>query len=133
MRLGLSIEEARTLGSELMRRRREIDALEVAWSVDAAGFAESGYHLLEGSASGNEWLRHNCQMGRGAVGDRICLGQQIDRLPESLKAMHEEEVGFGHLVVLARTAECTAERFDERVLLPHAREQSVGRFHFTCD
>jgi hypothetical protein len=129
----MSIEEARTLGSELMRRRREIDALELAWSVDAAAFAESGYHVYEGSATGIDWLKHNCQMGRGAVSDRVRVGQHVDKLPESLHAMHEEELGFGHLVVLAQTAEAVGDRFDERDLLPHAREQSVGRFHFTCD
>ena len=129
----MSIEEARTLGSELMRRRREIDALELAWSVDAAAFAECGYHVYEGSATGIDWLKHNCQMGRGAVSDRVRVGQHVDKLPESLHAMHEEELGFGHLVVLAHTAEAVGHRFDERDLLPHAREQSVGRFHFTCD
>jgi hypothetical protein len=72
-------------------------------------------------------------MGRGAVSDRVRVGQHIHKLPESLHAMHQEELGFGHLIVLARTAEATGEKFDESALLPHAREQSVGRFHFTCD
>ena len=59
----MSIEEARVLGSELMRRRREIDALELAWSIDAAAFAGSGYHVQGASATGIDWLKHNCQMG----------------------------------------------------------------------
>jgi hypothetical protein len=137
MRSELSIDEARTLASELIRRRRLLDAEELAWSIDAAALVASRYHELDGSATGLDWLRHNCKMGRGTVADRVCVGEQIDKLPESADALEEGEIGFAHLVVLARTAEAVAvnggDAFDETALLDKAREESVGRFHFTCE
>jgi hypothetical protein len=129
----MSADEARALASELVARRRRLDAEELAWSADAARLVASGYHELDGSATGIDWLRHNCCMGRGAVADRVCVGEQIVNLGDSVSAMFEGEIGFGHIVSMARTADAVHGEFDERQLLDHAREQSVGRFHFTCE
>jgi hypothetical protein len=137
MRSALSTKEARDLASELIRRRRQLDAEELAWSIDAATLVASGYHQLEGSATGLDWLRHNCKMGRGAAADRVCVGEQIGKLARSADALEDAEIGFAHLVLLARTAAAVepggGERFDEAALLDRAREESVGRFHFSCE
>jgi Domain of unknown function (DUF222) len=59
------------------------------------------------------------------------------KLPQTLAAMAEGDIGFGHLTVMARTANAlsnsgTARAFDESALLLKARENSVGRFHHLC-
>jgi hypothetical protein len=133
MRLELSKDQGRVLGSELIQLRREIDSLELRWSTLAAAFTATGHHVVDGSATAVDWLRHNCQMGRGAVSDRIAVGNQLDKLEGSVLALHEAELGFGHLTLLARTAEAVKDKFHEPDLLDQAREQSVGRFHFTCE
>jgi hypothetical protein len=51
--------------------------------------------------------------------------------------MAEGKIGFGHLVVMARTAKAlarsaSARPFDERRLLKQALENSVGKFHHIC-
>ena len=50
-------------------------------------------------------------------------------MPQTVEAIVEGEVGFGHLVVMARTADAlaaspTARRLDEQRLLAKARENS---------
>src|SRR5438067_2620802 len=42
------------------------------------------------------------------------------------------EIGFAHLAVMARTAEAVGKGFDESKLLPLARENSPGKFHYKC-
>jgi uncharacterized protein DUF222/HNH endonuclease len=46
--------------------------------------------------------------------------------------MDSQEVGFAHLVVMARTADATGDRFDEGKLLPLAKVQTPGKFHCRC-
>jgi hypothetical protein len=51
--------------------------------------------------------------------------------------MAEGKLGFGHMVVMARTADAlaassTARVFDENKLLAKAQENSVGKFHHIC-
>jgi hypothetical protein len=133
MSLGPSTEDLDRLAAGLVRRRREIEAAELAWSVDAAILIAHDYHVSDGSATGVDWLRHNCKMGRGQAADRLCVGQQIGRLVGSMDAMCDAQIGFGHLVLMARTSDAVKQGFDEAHLLEKAKEQSVGRFHFTCE
>src|SRR5437879_12848149 len=46
--------------------------------------------------------------------------------------MEAGEVGYSHLVVLARTAAATGKAFDETKLLKLAREHTPGMFYFKC-
>jgi hypothetical protein len=138
MRLALSISEAEALANSLRERRRLIDRMELAWAVDAARLAESEYHRLEGSQQASDFLRHHCQMGEGAVKDRLAVGSQIHKLWDSAQAMQRGEVGFPHLVQMAHTASAVrracglSHAFDEAKLLDRARTESVGRFWHTC-
>jgi len=118
----------------LSRRRVEMDRAELEWSRLAAEVAASGEHQAHGFFNPVDWLRVTCAMGEGMVRDRITVGRQMSRLPLAVAAVESGEIGFGHLVVLARTAEALRDRpVDEARLLRAAREQTVGRFHYTCE
>jgi len=85
-----------------------------------------------GSVTPMDWLRHN---GRMSVADAMevdVVGKQMRSLPASSVALERGEIGFGHLVHLARTAEFCGESFDEAPLLYKAQEESVSRFRHTC-
>src|SRR5437879_3204413 len=71
-------------------------------------------------------------MTSNAAGARIAVGENLGRMAESTQAMQSGEIGFTHLVDMARTAEAVGEGFDERKLLKLAREHSVGKFHYKC-
>jgi hypothetical protein len=67
----------------------------------------------------------------------VAAGTHFDDMPKAVEAIVEGEVGFGHIVVMARTADAlaaspTAKVFDEERLLAKARVNSVGKFHHIC-
>jgi hypothetical protein len=115
------------LGPELIRRRHQIDLLELEFSRLAFEFSRSDEYDAEGSVSPVDWMRFNCHLTAPAAADRVNVGEQVGRLCESIQAMEEGDIGFAHLSVLARTAEAVEERFDERQLLAKALENSPGR------
>ena len=71
-------------------------------------------------------------MTGGAAGDRVCIGEQLDRLGQSSAAMAAGEIGFGHLALIARTSAALGDRLDEAKLLRQARKMSVFRFRNAC-
>src|SRR5260370_2334604 len=71
-------------------------------------------------------------MPGGAAADRVCVGQQLERLANSAAAVTAGEIGFAHVAHIARTAARVGEKLDEARLLRHARKESVFKFHNTC-
>ena len=126
------------LASYLTHLRQSADRLELRFSQGAAAFAVTDEYDEQGSVSPIHWVRVNCHMGGGAAADRIAVGEQLQRLPESHQSMVEGEIGFAHLALIARTATAIAESvgvhkpFDETPLLEKARAFSVGRFRDFC-
>jgi uncharacterized protein DUF222/HNH endonuclease len=125
------------MGESLIRRRHELDVQELLWSIDAARFLATDEGERQGFSSSGDYLRLNCHMTTPQVLDRIDVGQQVAKMPESFQAVMRGEIGFGHLVQMAKTAAAlegspTASKFEEAPLLAHAKEESVGRLHYTC-
>jgi len=125
--------------ARLIHSRRAIDRLELKFSQDSASFAATDEYETQGSVSPIHCIRLSCNMGSGAVGDRLAVGEQLNQLPESGQAMVEGEIGFAHLALIARTAIAIADAagpakpsFDEIALLEKAREFSVGKFRDFC-
>ena len=116
----------------LFQRRRVIDLQEIAFARDAAEFAASDAWDEDGSVSGVDWLRINCHMNAGAAANSIAVGEMLEKLPESHQAVVDGEIGFAHLATMARTAEALQERFDEKVLVEKAKENSPGKFFYIC-
>src|SRR5476651_2487714 len=120
------------LRGRLIQRRRVIDLQELAFAREAAEFAASDVWDEDGSVSAIDWLRFNCHMTAGAAANAVAVGEILDQLPESHQAVVDGEIGFAHLAVMARTAEALGERFDEKVLVEKAKENSPGKFFYIC-
>lgn len=116
----------------LIALRRKIDADELEFSRLAADFNNSAYWDYEGYNSGIDWMRINCNMTSTAAADRVAVGERLETMPESVKAMESGDIGFAHLTVMARTANAIRGPLDETKLLPLARESSPGKFHYQC-
>jgi hypothetical protein len=71
-------------------------------------------------------------MNAGAAANAIAVGDLLERIPESHQAVVDGEIGFAHLATMARTAEALGERFDEKVLVEKAKENSPGKFFYIC-
>jgi hypothetical protein len=120
------------LRERLIQRRRVIDLQEIAFAREAAEFAASDAWDEDGSVSAIDWMRFNCHMNAGAAANAIAVGESLEQVPESHQAVVDGEIGFAHLVVMARTAEALQERFDEKPLVEKARENSPGKFFYIC-
>src|ERR1051326_8546368 len=125
------------VGWELVHVRHLCDRLDLDFSMSAAFFASPNEYDLQGSVTAIDWIRHQCHMGRGAVGDRVAVGQMAGALPESVQATVDGAIGFAHLALIARTGAAAAGiesiTVDEAPLLEKAKEFSVGRFRNFCE
>ena len=121
-----------TLATYVARVQRANDKIALKVAEGAAAFAQTDEYDNEGFVSPLHWLRVNLHMTGGAASDRIAVGQQLDKMPESHQSLVEGEIGFAHLAHIARTAEAieqtTSKPFDETPLLEKARQLTVGRF-----
>ncbi len=124
--------DGQALGDELIGLSRQIDELQLRFARVASDFCRLDYYMDEGFTSPLNWIRVNCNLNLPAAADRVAVGDCIGKLPESEQAMGSGEIGFAHLVVMARTAQAVRESFDENELLDKAREVTPGRLHHLC-
>ena len=126
------VDEGTELGQKLIQNQHQIDLLLLEQSRLAAEFVKTDFWDYEGSATPYDWIRFNCHLTSNTVGDRVTVGERMAELSESTKAVEAREIGFTHLVVMARTADAVGERFDE-AHLQKARQNSPGKFRHICD
>jgi len=122
---------------DLIQLRHLIDQAEIEFAEDAALLARSDLWADWGSTSPIHWIRHYCKTSSSVAADRVNVGEHLERLPKSVESVATGAIGFGHLSVIARTAEAltqspTAEPFDETQLLEAAKDSSVGRLWYHC-
>lgn len=122
---------------EMMNLRHFFDRAELKFAELAARLAATNLWSEWGSTSPVHWIRHYCKTSASVAADRVNVGQQIPNLPKSVESVTEGSIGFGHLSVLARTAEAltgspTSQPFDESKLLEKAQLSSVGRLWYHC-
>ncbi len=120
------------ISHELVEVRQVCDLIELEFSDLASEFASTNEYDLQGFDSAISWIKEICHMSGGAAADRVCAGDQLQRLSQSEEAVVEGRIGFAHFVLLARTAAALGGRFDETRLLRKATELSVRRFHNAC-
>lgn len=117
---------------KLIALARQIDLLQVEFAREAASYAASRQHEVDGFISPIDWLRFNCHLTGPAAANAVAVGERLDRLSASVAKLYSSELGYAHLVVLARTAQATGQAFDEQDLLEKAVESSPGKLHYIC-
>ena len=126
-----------TRAERLIEMGRGISLMQLMFAKEAAEFAATNEYEKAGSVSPIDWIRFNCHLTGPQAANYVAAGEHFDELPRTMVAMAEGKVGFGHMVVMARTADAlaassTARVFDENKLLAKAQENSVGKFHHIC-
>ena len=122
----------------MARRRYGQDIQDLLFAQDAAEVAKSMRFQEWGYRSPLDWIKKETKMTTGAVADRICVGEQMEAISDSADAVIAGEIGFAHLVVIARAAEAlrgspTSRGFDEHKLLERAKgEASLTTFNTFC-
>ena len=135
--LEVPLELLRTRAERLIEMGRGISLLQLMFAQEAAEFAASNEYQQDGSVSPIDWIRIHCHMTGPQAANYVAAGEHFEELAQTVVAMAEGRVGFGHMVVMARTADAlaaspTARVFDEGRLLAKALENSVGKFHHIC-
>src|ERR1700730_9087847 len=129
----LSPEQAAVAAEELLFIQRLRDRLGLRAARIAADLASVEYGGTMASIATLDWIRHDCKMGFQAAADLVCVGQEMDSLGASVAAVEDSEIGFQHLVFIARTKRAVGARpINEEHLLAEAKEVSVGRFWHVC-
>ncbi len=108
------------------------DMINLELAKAAAAFAETDEYDEQGFDSPIGWIKANCHMSGGAASDRVCVGEQLERLDQSRAALGMGEIGFAHFVLIARESAALGERLDEAKLLRKARRESIARFRNSC-
>ncbi|HEY5035370.1 MAG TPA: DUF222 domain-containing protein, partial [Candidatus Dormibacteraeota bacterium] len=126
-----------TRAERLIEMGRGISLMQLTFAKEAAEFAATNDYELDGSVSPIDWIRFHCHLTGPQAANYVAAGEHFDALPNTVVAVAEGRVGFGHMVVMARTANAlaaspTARVFDEQRLLAKARDNSVGKFHHIC-
>jgi hypothetical protein len=150
--VGGTRERLEVVAEELRLLLRRRDRLSLEASTLAGELARAGFGEAMGSISTLDWIRHQCQLGYQAAADLVFVGLEMDSLGASVAALEEAEIGFQHLVQIARTQHAVSESarrralsepagaepapaprpLDEERLLAEARDVSVGRFWYLC-
>ena len=120
------------IAAELIRRRQKINQDELEFSVLAAKFAQTDEYDWQGTDSPISWIKANCHMSGAAAVDRICVGEQFQRLGQSARTMAAGEIGFAHFALIAHASAAVGDRLDEAQLLRQARKHSIARFREDC-
>ena len=131
----LTIQEAEELATDLGLLLRERDEISFQAASLAGVLDDVDYGEHEDSVSTIDWLRHRFQLGYRQAADLVAVGRQLSELEHSVNAFLEGQIGFQHLVVLARTKQSlrSGAGFDEQQLVAEAKEVSVGRFWHICE
>ena len=108
---------------DLGRLWRVIDRLQGKACRVAAASKKRGEHLLTGD-SPTGWVAKQCQLSKNAAADRLCVGEQLGRLPRVAEALRVGRIGFQAASVIChlheRVAEAGAE-IDEEEWVTRAR------------
>jgi hypothetical protein len=125
-----SIDDA-SLGEPLIEIRAVIDRSESVFADGVCRFDKSGEYKADGALSVTEWLRSRCKLSAGAAAERVEVARQLEELPKTEAAFATGELGYQHVVVMARAAEhvgAAAVRKEEASLLQVAQTMDPGKF-----
>src|SRR5256714_11136856 len=113
--------DSETLGVALIQIREVgIDPLEAVFADGVRRFDKSGEYQADGALSIIEWLRASCKLSGGAAAERVGIARQLEKLPQTEAAFATGQLGYQHVVVMARAAEhvgAAAVRKEEANLL----------------
>jgi hypothetical protein len=126
-------DEGAEEADEVKRLLRQADLLLLRAADAAARFSATKYYDNHGYTSPIDWIRLNCHQTANAAADLIAVGKNLQRMPRSVQAVSQSEIGYAHVKAMARTANAVGTKFDEAPLLEKARENSAGKFYYICN
>jgi hypothetical protein len=127
----LSAQDDASLGEPLIEIRGIIDRSESVFADGVRRFDKSGEYKADGALSLIAWLRWKCKLSGGAALERVEIARQLETLPQTEKAFASGDVGYQHVVLIARAAQnlgTAPVQKEEHNLLKQAQTMDPGRF-----
>ncbi len=81
------------------------------------------------------WVARTCGLSRRSAGDRLCVGRQLESLPQVGDALARGDIGYQSASVIAHLSEELGEKFDaerEGEMLAYAQIFSVEHLRLCC-
>src|ERR1700704_3433755 len=88
-----------TRRERLEAKARVISLMQLSFAKDTADFAATDEYQEDGSVSPIDWIRIHCHLTGPQAANYVAAGEHFDALPQTVLAMAEGKVGFGHMVV----------------------------------
>lgn len=126
----LEVVEHGASGDDLRCLRAVIDRLELLFARAASSFARGGGHLLEGPCTAVSWISRNCHLSSTSASDRLCVGRELESLPEVSCALATGEIGYQSASLLCHLREQLGDKrdaLDEEQLVGYARQFTVAQ------
>ena len=93
------------LGPIAIELREFVDRFEGISAETVRRFEKSGAWAKDGATDMIAWLKCNGKLSGGAAMERVSMGRQLEKLPETAQAFQRGDLGYGHVAILTRTAE----------------------------
>ncbi len=120
-----------SLGPVAIELREIVDRSEGISADVVRRFEKSGAWAQEGALDMVSWLKSNGKLSGSAAMERVAMGRQLEKLPETAQAFQRGDLGYQHVAILSRTAEkvgISALKKEEASLLQAAQSMDPGRF-----
>ncbi|HKW07888.1 MAG TPA: DUF222 domain-containing protein [Candidatus Dormibacteraeota bacterium] len=117
---------------DLRRLSGVIDQLEGIRCAALERGKKRGEHLLAGQ-SACSWAAVQCRMSKTSAADRLCVGEQLDKLPELAGALGAGQVGYQSAAVICHLSEQLGEKhdlIDEEQWIGFAQKLSVKEMRY---
>src|SRR5690242_14298464 len=104
-----------------------VDRLQAKLSRVVAASRERGEHLLAG-CSAVTWESRECQMSKNSAADRLCVGEQLGKLPRIASALSSGELGYQAASVICHLSQRVSEaggEIDQEAWVENARKFSI--------
>ena len=118
-------------GELIIQCRKAIDRLEAASAEAMRRFEKSGAYKADGALGMVPWLQNNAKLAGNDAAQHLKVARRLEELPRTEEALARGEIGYGHALAMAVTAEhvgTAAVRSAEATLLKSAETMDAGRF-----
>ncbi|TMC54220.1 MAG: DUF222 domain-containing protein [Chloroflexi bacterium] len=122
------VNQADQLEVDPKQLRSQIDRLEGMFSRVVRRRSERGDHLVRGHCSAVSWVMSTCTMSQSSASDRLCVGKQLEAMPEVAEKLSSGEIGYQSAAVICHLSHQLGEkgeRLDEAEWIGYAREFSI--------
>src|SRR4029077_6491694 len=121
---------------DLKSYRAVIDAMEGDFASEARHVEKTGEHLVDGNITAASWISRTCGMSLTSAADRLCVGEQLESMPQVAAALSAGEVSYQSTAVLCHLRDQLGDKrdlFNEEEMLDLARRVSVFNLRKLCN